>query len=48
LGKKDGSARLVERDARTGETFVRLKVPPPEVVNQALQAFSNLLNSLRR
>jgi superfamily II DNA or RNA helicase len=42
------AAPLVERDQRTGETFLRLKVPPPEVLDQALQAFSKLLNSVRR
>ena len=39
---------LVQRDERTGETFLKLPVPPPEVLNQALQAFGALLQSLRK
>ena len=39
---------LVQRDERTGETFVKFPVPPPEVVDQALRAVSALLESLRR
>src|SRR5262249_5574275 len=39
---------LVQRDERTGETYLKLPVPPPEVVNQALQAFGALLQSFRK
>ncbi len=39
---------LVQRDERTGETYVKLPVPPPEVLDQALHAVSALLQNLRR
>jgi superfamily II DNA or RNA helicase len=39
---------LVTRDERTGETYVKLPVPPPEVLDRALDAFGALLQSLRR
>jgi hypothetical protein len=39
---------LVQRDDRTGETYLKLPVPPPEVLDQALQAFGALLQSLRK
>lgn len=39
---------LVQRDEKTGETYLKLPVPPPEVVNQALQAFGALLQSFRK
>jgi superfamily II DNA or RNA helicase len=39
---------LVQRDERTGETYLKLPVPPPEVLNQAVQAFGALLQSLRK
>jgi hypothetical protein len=45
--RSDGVKPMVERDARTGETFVRLPVPPPEVLEQALTALSGLLEGLR-
>jgi hypothetical protein len=35
----------VTRDERTGETYVKLPVPPPEVLDRALQAFGALLES---
>jgi superfamily II DNA or RNA helicase len=38
---------LVQRDARTGETYLKLPVPSPEVLDQALQAVGTLLQSLR-
>ena len=38
---------LVQRDEKTGETYLKLPVPSPEVVNQALQAFGALLQSFR-
>jgi superfamily II DNA or RNA helicase len=43
------SARsLVTRDERTGETYLKVPVPAPEVLDQALQAVGALLQSLRR
>src|SRR5262249_49051073 len=39
---------FVARDERTGETYLKLPVPPPEVIDQALQAFGALLQGLRR
>jgi superfamily II DNA or RNA helicase len=39
---------LVHRDEKTGESYLRLPVPPPEVVNQTLQAIQALLRSLQR
>jgi hypothetical protein len=39
---------LVKRDEQTGETYVKLPVPPQEVLDQALQALQALMQSLRR
>jgi hypothetical protein len=39
---------LVQRDVKTGEMYLKLPVPPPEVLNQALQAFGALLQSLQK
>ncbi len=39
---------LVMRDERTGETFLKVPVPKPEVLDQALKAFGTLLESLRQ
>ena len=39
---------LLSRDPDTGEPFLKLPVPKPEVVDQALRAFGTLLESLRR
>jgi SNF2 family DNA or RNA helicase len=39
---------LITRDERTGESYVKLPVPPPEVLDQALQAVGALLQSLRQ
>jgi superfamily II DNA or RNA helicase len=39
---------LVQRDERTGETYVKLPVPKPEVLDQVIQAFGTLLQSLRK
>jgi superfamily II DNA or RNA helicase len=46
----NGSAppSLVRRDEQTGEAYIKLPLPPPEVLNQALQAFGALLQSLRQ
>ena len=47
-GNGSASRSLVQRDEQTGETYLKLPVPPPEVLNQALQAFGTLLQSLRK
>jgi superfamily II DNA or RNA helicase len=39
---------LVRRDERTGESYLHLPVPKPEVLEQALKAFGALLEGLRR
>jgi len=39
---------LVTRDERTGETYLKVPVPAPEVLDQALRAFGTLLESLRK
>jgi hypothetical protein len=38
----------VRRDEQTGETYLRLPVPPPEVLNQALGALQALLQSMQK
>ncbi len=38
----------VVRDAKTGETFVRVRVPDAEVLNRAVEAAAGLLESFRR
>jgi superfamily II DNA or RNA helicase len=48
-GAGNGFARsLVRRDEQTGEPYLRLPVPPPAVVDQALRALGGLLEGLRR
>lgn len=42
-----GLASLVNRDERTGETYLKVPVAKPEVLDQALKAFETLLQSLR-
>ena len=39
---------LVMRDERTGETYLKVPVPKPEVLDQALKAVGALLESLRQ
>jgi hypothetical protein len=39
---------LVKRDDKTGETYLKLPVPAPEVLDQALRAVGALLESLRK
>jgi superfamily II DNA or RNA helicase len=41
------AASLVRKDEKTGESYLRLPVPPPEVLEQALGALSKLLGGLR-
>lgn len=44
----NGSAgSLIRTDEKTGEPYLRLPVPPPEVLEQALGALSKLLGGLR-
>ena len=38
---------LVERDAKTGEAVLRLPMPKPELLEQALSAVGKLLESFR-
>jgi hypothetical protein len=52
-GSAPGAARppltsLVQRDERTGETYLKVPVPSPETISQALSAFGALLQSFRR
>jgi superfamily II DNA or RNA helicase len=39
---------LVKRDEKTGETYLKLPVPAPEVLDQALRAVGTLIESLRK
>src|SRR5262249_16349041 len=39
----DSVASLVRRDEQTGETYLKLPVPKPEVLDQALKAVTGLL-----
>jgi superfamily II DNA or RNA helicase len=41
------AASLVRTDERTGEPYLRLPVPPPRVLNQAVEMLGRLLGSLR-
>ncbi len=47
-GGKPALGSLLARDERTGETYLKLPVPAPEVLDQALQAVGALIQSLRR
>jgi hypothetical protein len=38
----------VVRDERSGETYLKVPMPQPEVLEQALRAVGTLLESLRR
>jgi hypothetical protein len=42
-----GLASLVKRDEHTGETYLKVPVVKPEVLDQALKAFETLLQGLR-
>jgi hypothetical protein len=39
---------MVRRDEKTGETYLRLPVPEPDVLEQALRAVGTLLEGLRK
>ena len=41
------ASSLVQRDERTGEAYLKVPMPKPEVLDQALQAIQTLLRSLR-
>ncbi len=48
---KDGRAdglRFVQRDPLTGEDYVRIPVPSPEVLDGALRTIAGLLDRFRR
>jgi superfamily II DNA or RNA helicase len=47
-GKPAAPRSFVERDERTGETFLKVPLPSPETLNQAIQAVGALLQNLRR
>jgi hypothetical protein len=38
---------LVQRDERTGETYLKVPLPKPEVLDQAMRAIGALLDSFR-
>lgn len=42
------AGKLVQRDERTGETYLRLPSPPPDVLQQALQGIQSLLQGLQQ
>jgi hypothetical protein len=44
----DAIPKLVHRDERTGETYLKLPMPAPEVLEQALRAVNGFLESFRR
>jgi SNF2 family DNA or RNA helicase len=46
-GATNGVASLVRTDEKTGEPYLRLPVPPPEVLERALGALSKFLGGLR-
>jgi hypothetical protein len=45
---RPAASPLVARDERTGETYLKLPVPSPEVVEQALKTVGALLEGLRK
>jgi hypothetical protein len=46
-GSGGGVPARVCRDEQTGETYLRLPVPPPDVMQQAATALQQLLASLK-
>jgi hypothetical protein len=46
-GSNGAVTSLVRTDEKTGEPYLRLPVPPPEVLEQALGAIQKLLGGLR-
>ena len=47
-GSAQPTAARVMRDDQTGETYLKVPVPSPEVLEQALKAVGSLLESLRK
>ncbi len=47
-GAASGGGPRVHRDEQTGETYLKLPVPKPEVLQQALQAFGALLQGFQK
>ena len=48
-GPSKGTAlSLVKRDERTGETYLKLPMPSPQVLEQAVQALAGLLTAFRQ
>ncbi len=45
--RSEASPTLVQRDERTGETYLRVAMPAPEVLEQVLRGVSALLEGLR-
>jgi hypothetical protein len=48
VAQKLSGLSLVGRDERTGETYIKLPMPNPAVLDKALQAFGALLQSFKR
>jgi superfamily II DNA or RNA helicase len=44
----NGTPPIMRRDEQTGEPYIRLPVPPPDVLNQALGALQALLQSMQK
>jgi hypothetical protein len=44
----NGTPSIMRRDEQTGEPYIRLPMPPPEVLNQALGALQALLQSMQK
>jgi superfamily II DNA or RNA helicase len=47
-GAAGGAGSLVQRDEKTGETYLKVPVPPPEVIDQAVEAFGKLMRAFTR
>jgi superfamily II DNA or RNA helicase len=47
-GNGAAPSSLIHRDAKTGESYLRLPVPKPEVLQQALQALATLAQAFTR
>jgi hypothetical protein len=43
-----GGLRFVHRDPQTGEDYLRIRAPSPEVLDRALQTIATLLDRFRR
>lgn len=47
-GKESGGLNIVHRDPRTGESYLKIPAPSPEVVDRILGAVSTFLEQLRK